>query len=264
MGTIDDLNDLSDLNNNNRNPYQHPSPAIMRNIPVVINVSEGPGTGMDGGGGVIYHSGDTYDRLQDGQHVEIIEGSAEIGSGYASSDWEDKIVDISYNVFGKEVHNHVHIGNNTSDAVMLYTINPFNTQDAPDMILEDNVSYNGITTNVDGYYGQSAEYSQTDFFNDFRSQGELPWVGNPLDWGEGIYNSVNNAFGGGRIGGFVGGVAEGLIGGVGMAIAGTGFAISKSAETGSINPLKYWGSAMWDGMVDTILTPYKAYNGEDS
>jgi hypothetical protein len=252
MGIGDDLNDLSDLNNNN-NPYQHPSPAIMRNIPVVINVSEGPGTGIDGGGGVIYHSGVTEDRLQDGQHVEIIEGSAEISPGYVSGGifdcWEDKIVDVSYNVFGKEVHHRVHIGNNTSDSVMQYIIYPFNPQDAPDVIPEDNVSV--------------PDYTCNDFYNDFRNQGDLPWVGSPLDWGDAIYNGVNNTLGGGWIGGFVGGVAEGLIGGAGMAIAGTGFAISKSVGTGSIDPLKWWGSTMIDGIVDTVLTPYRAYEGED-
>ncbi len=199
MGIGDDLNDLSDLNNT-RPPHQNsPSPVISKNIPVIIGVSEGPGTGADGGGGVIYHSGDTYDRLQNGTHVEIIEGTAEISPGYISwgfDNWEDKIVDISYNILGKEVHHHVHIGNNTSDAVMLYTINPFNPQEAPGIIPENNTNVPSVSSNINEYYGSKPGYGYGDFFHDFSGMGDFIGdmiINNTPNWFDGQFKQYDKS-----------------------------------------------------------------------
>ncbi|WP_292459362.1 hypothetical protein [Methanothermococcus sp.] len=265
MGIGDDLNDLNSFNNapmTNENGY------LENNITANVSVYEGPGTGGDSGAGILFCNAQTHEVLQNGTYVVKLAPGDNIFSSRATGDidpWEDKWVDVKYYnpILQREENYHVHVGNNTPDAVLQFGIIP--SLDVPNVISgnpNDLYSYGNVSSNIDEYFGSNSGYTSDDFFSEFRSQGDLPWVGNPLDWGDDIYNYTNNLFGGGWIGGFAGGLAEGLIAGGGMAIAGTGFAISKSVERRSFDPLKYWGETMIDGAVHTLFTPYRAYNGE--
>ncbi|WP_456416684.1 hypothetical protein [Methanocaldococcus sp.] len=234
MGLFDWLNDLGTLRNNESNisSQNYPSSPINIMYPNTITVSvyEGPGTGIDGGGGVNYYTDGYSTNLQNGTYTLPIYGEATLSSGYTDATapldpWEDKWVDIYYS--GKQIA-HVHIGNNTPDAVMNYTIQ---MNDIIKDIVDDNNSYNwtefpytdGIPypdySEQNYYYGQGTynpwgayypygpnvgewydPYYTPDWVLDERKKNydytkefmsdELPIGGNWALWGDYIYEHV--------------------------------------------------------------------------
>jgi hypothetical protein len=135
MSIADLVRDLGNANANKTNidgNYEGGAPlGEYQPIHGTISVSEGSGTGRDGGYGVNFYNLDSQQNLQNGTYDVILHTDTNntiqgvIGEGFWGPDMEDKIVNIKYNdpVEGM-VSKTIHIGDNTSDAVRSYTIKP--------------------------------------------------------------------------------------------------------------------------------------------
>ena len=153
MGMLDWINDLNTLrdseSNISSNNYPNSPTELMYPNTIYVSVYEGPGTGIDGGGGVNYYTDGYSTNLQNGSYELPIGNKAKFSSGATGDDfdpWEDKWVDVYY--AGYQIA-HVHIGNNTPDAVMNYTIN---LNDIIYAILSNNNAMNTIASNPDNKY----------------------------------------------------------------------------------------------------------------
>ncbi|XRP97780.1 hypothetical protein ACO3UB_08485 (plasmid) [Methanocaldococcus sp. 16A] len=195
MGLLDWLNDLSaarQSDNISSSNYTNSATELMYPSSITVSVYEGEGTGIDGGGGVNYYTDGYSTNLQNGTYTLPINEVATFSSGYTDAslfdNWEDKWVDVYYG--GVQIA-HVHIGNNTPDAVMSYTIQindlikyiANNQDNIPNLPIPDNIPYPDYSEQ-NYYYGQGTynPWGAFDLYDvTYDEQGNEMYIGHYYD-----------------------------------------------------------------------------------